>query len=183
MKKKSFSLVLILIFSTIIYAQLQPQYGKWLFIQSDKALQYRIAVVKQVGDVASLQLQFRVNNEDEVYCKSARCNGMLLTLNNTNVGDAESTKYDFVFEKSFVGLNNIYTWPILITTELKTWPDGSKRFFSLKNGNIVYTLPNSTVEQPASVPYCCVDIILVGLPNEHRCIRSGFNYATAIHVK
>lgn len=166
-----------------LYTSAQTEYSDWLFVQSDKSLQYRIAVEKQEGDVAFLRMQFRVNDEDQVHCKSSLCDGILLSLSNKNVGDNESTKYSFVFEKSFIGINNIYTWPTLLTTELKTWPDGSKRFLSKKRG-IVYTLAaNPNYEQDAAVPYCCVDVRLAGRPNEHRCSRNGYNADKAIIVK
>ena len=184
---KKFLLLLSILFIGLYVSAQTPSpkmdYSDWLFVQSDKSLQYRIAVEKQEGDIASLRLQFRVNNEDPIHCKSAACDGILLSLSNKNVGDNESTHYSFVFEKSFIGINNIYTWPTLITTELKTWPDGSKRFLSKKMG-IVYTLAESpNYLQDAVVPYCCVDVILAGRPNEHRCGRHGYNAATAIIVK
>jgi len=182
MKKIFFSFLLFALAATNAISQLHPEYSQWLFVQSDKALQYRIAIVKQEGPVATLQIQFRVNNEDEVYCKSELCNGMLLSLNNVNVGDKESTKYSFIFEKSFVGLDNIYTWPVLLTTELKTWPDGSKRYLSFTKG-IVYTTSDSDDERSANVPYCCVDIRLAANPNQHRCESHGFDAANAIIIK
>ena len=175
--------LLLLLLATTANSQVKKlEYSQWFFVQSDKALQYRIAVVKQVGSIATLQLQFRVNNEDEVFCKSDLCDGMLLALKNKNVGDDESTNYSFIFEKSFVGLNTFYTWPQQITTELKTWPDGSKRFFNPTRG-IVYTNPDSETEYNASIPYCCVDIRLRSNPNQHRCGTHGFDRDKAIIVK
>lgn len=180
---KSVFIVLLFVFITInVKSQIHPEYCNWLFIQSDKALQYRIAVVKQEGSVATLQFQFRVNNEDEVYCKSSMCNGMLLSLRNKNVGDEETTQYSFIFEKSFIGLDNIYTWPQLLTAELKTWPDGSKRYWSLTKG-IVYTVPGDETEHNADIPYCCVDVRLTANPNNHRCETHGFDTQNAIIVK
>ena len=182
MKSVFFSILFFALTINNANSQLQPEYSQWLFVQSDKALQYRIAVVKKEGNVATLQLQFRVNNEDGVYCKSELCNGMLLSLSNLNAGDTESTKYSFIFEKSFVGLNNIYTWPVFLTTELKTWPDGSKRYLSLTKG-IVYTTADSDFEQNADVPYCCVDVRLTHNPDQHRCERHGFDVANALIIK
>lgn len=182
MQKALFIIVIIILSATNTKAQTITGYSNWVFIQSDKALQYRVSVVKQEGPVASLQFQFRVNNEDEVYCKSSMCNGMLLGLSNKNVGDAESTKYNFIFEKSFIGLDNIYIWPQLLTTELKTWPDGSKRFWTANKG-IVYTNAGNDVQYHAGIPYCCVDVRLASNPDNHRCDRFGFEYAGAITVK
>lgn len=182
MKKNILTLLSLIVIAFKVSSQTLPQYSQWLFVQSDKALQYRIAVIKQEGTNASLQLQFRVNNEDQVFCKSALCDGMLLSLENVNVGDEKSTNYSFIFEKGFVGLNNIYTWPQLITTELKTWPDGSKRYFSFTKG-IVYTKPGDNTEFHANVPNCCVDIRLAANPNDHRCERHGFDIENAIIVK
>ena len=168
---------------TTLYAQGgELKYSKWLFVQSDQSLQSRIAVVKMEGNTAYLQLQYRVNNEDEIYCKSPDCNGILLVVSNTNVGDKESTKYSFVFEKSFVGLNNIYTMPQLITTELKTWPDGSKRFWTPERG-IVYTKPDSDAQYFAYVPSSCADVPLISNPTYHRCKRAGFDRANAVIVR
>lgn len=181
MKKIQIVVLFFLIITQVTAQTSKLQYSNWFFVQSDKALQYRIAIVKQVGDVASLQLQFRVNNQDEVFCKSPLCDGMLLSLRNTEVGATESSKYSFIFKKSFVGLDNIYTWPQLITTELKTWPDGSKRFLNLSRG-IVYTNSGSTTENEANVPDCCVDIVLGANPNDHRCDRHGFDSGKAIIV-
>jgi hypothetical protein len=181
--KKNYTLLFFLLIATTATAQVKKlSYSNWLFVQSDKALQYRIAIVKQVGDVATLQLQFRVNNDDAIFCKSTLCDGMLLSLKNTEVGDDISTKYSFIFKKSFVGVDNIYTWPQQLTTELKTWPDGSKRYLSLTKG-IVYTNPGSDVEYHASVPDCCVDVILAANPKEHRCDRHGFDSNNAIIVQ
>lgn len=182
MLKNVIVIVLFLLSALNAKSQSEVHYSNWLFIQSDKALQYRIAVIKMEGDIASLQLQFRVNNEDGVYCKSSMCDGMLLSLSNKNVGDKESTKYSFVFDKSFIGLENIYTWPQLLTTELKTWPDGSKRFWSVTRG-IVYTNAGSDEEYDASVPYCCVDVRLGQNPDNHRCGRHGFDFSTAVTIK
>lgn len=180
--KKIQTLVLLFFVATATFGQVKKlQYSNWLYAQGDKALQYRVAVLKQVGDVATLQLQFRVNNEDEVFCKSTLCDGMLLTIENKDVGKTDTTIHSIIFKKSFVGLDNIYTWPTNITTELKTYPDGSKKFLSVTKG-IVYTNAGSTVENNAYVPNWCVDIVLGANPNEHRCRRYGFDSSKAIIV-
>ena len=168
MKKLLLSLCLLFIIGELM-AQAEADYSKWLFMQSDKSLQYRMAVVKKEGDIAYLQLQFRVKADDEVHCKNAMCEGLLLYLSHDNIGRTETVRYYFLFDKSFEGDNKIYKMDQLIPVEFKTWPDGSKRYLSKERG-IVYTQTTTGDQEfTAQVLNVCVDIRLKGQPGNHRC--------------
>jgi hypothetical protein len=112
-----------------------------------------------------LQVQFRVNKDDEIHCKSALCDGLLANLVYTDGATNKTAEHHLIFSKSFTGP---YTWDKQIPIEFKTWPDGSKRYLSKKLG-IVAVLPDAPgVEQNASYFYNCVDIVLTNSP-DHRC--------------
>ena len=166
------SVIYLLILSSLssaVNAQAETDYSRWLFMQSDKSLQYRMAAVKKEGDITYLQLQFRVKADDAVHCKNAMCEGLMLYLSHDNIGRTETVKYYFLFDKSFEGDDKTYTMPQLIPVELKTWPDGSKRYFTKERG-IVYTqLSTGNEEFTAQVLNICVDIRLKGQPNNNRC--------------
>jgi len=170
---KSIIFLLILsAFSTGVAAQKETDYSNWLFMQSDKSLQYRMAEVKKEGDFSYFQLQFRVKADDEVHCKNAMCEGLLLYLSHDNIEKTETVKYYFLFDKSFEGDNKTYSMKQLIPVELKTWPDGSKRYFT-KDKGIVYTqTATGEKEFQAQVLNICVDIRIKNQPGNHRCTRN-----------
>ncbi|MES2754039.1 MAG: hypothetical protein V4659_05185 [Pseudomonadota bacterium] len=57
-----------------------PAWGAWVYVQGDKAVQYRVAKVGQDGDVARLKYQLRVEPGNTVACYSDRCSGYVVYL-------------------------------------------------------------------------------------------------------
>lgn len=152
-------------------------YTEWLFVQSDKALQYRLGVAKKEGTLHYLQLQFKVKSDDEIHCRGAECDGYVLYLSHAiDGGGAETVKYHLYFDASFVG-DKIYIFPNLIPIELKTWEDGSKRFLD-KHRGLLASHPNGFVER-AQYFYNCVDFKLKG-QSKTRC--DDFDMAKAVRV-
>lgn len=139
-------------------------YSNWLFIQSDKALQYRFKMVKQEGDVGYFQVQFRINSEDPIFCKHPTCLGYLLVFGYPTLDNQKNIETSYKFYNTY---KEIYTRPELVPIKL-SFPDGSKRF--LKQDGFFYSLAGSDVQQPASYLFGnCVDDILSNNPNYHRC--------------
>ena len=155
-------------------------YSNWLFIQGDKALQYRFKLVKQEGDVGYFQVQFKINFEDPIFCKHPTCEGYLLVFGYPSLDNQNNIDTSYKFYNTFKG---VYTRPELVPLKL-SFPDGSKRF--LKQEGFFYTLAGSDAQQPASYLFGnCVDDILSNNPKQHRCKPYGptFKEAEAITVK
>ena len=174
--------IVLTLLNNIVQAQSESAYSNWLFMQSDKSLQYRIAVAKTEGNIAYLQLQFKVNADDEVHCRNAICEGLMLKLTHDNIERTETVKHYFLFDKSFEGDGKLHKMEALIPMEFKTWPDGSKRYLTKEKGIVYTTIESGNTEYTAQVFNICVDIRLKGQPNNHRC-KWGFDFDKAIVVK
>jgi hypothetical protein len=153
------------------FCQTQPAFSKWLFVKSDKALQYRFALAKQEGDLAQLLVEFRIKTDDPIHCQGPTCNGYIAYLSYEEPGTSNSNEIHLQFAKSFENPGRIYRLLFTIPIEFKTWPDGSRRFLSMENG-IVYTTATNKEEQKAMYFYTCVDFVLQGQAQNHRCTRS-----------
>lgn len=180
--KQILLLIMITLSAVCVKAQKESDYSNWLFMQSDKSLQYRMAEVKKEGNIAFLQLQFRVKSDDEVHCNTAQCEGLLLYLYHSNVAQTEKVEYHFLFDKSFEGDGKVYTMQQLVPVEFKTWPDGSKRYLNKERG-IVYTKADTGTEEfNAYVINVCVGNRIVNQPKNHRC-KWEFKPELAVVVK
>lgn len=58
----------------------EPAWGAWTYLQSDKAVQYRVAKIGQEGDTVLLKSQFRVEPDNKIACYSDRCEGYVVYL-------------------------------------------------------------------------------------------------------
>jgi hypothetical protein len=58
----------------------EPAWGSRIYLQSDKAVQYRVAKVGQEGDTVLLKSQFRVEPDYKIACYSDRCEGYVVYL-------------------------------------------------------------------------------------------------------
>ena len=136
----------------------EADYSDWLFIKSDKALQVRYKLVKQEGEIGQYSVQFRINFEDEIFCKSETCKGYLLTFGYPDLNGIKNIYSHYKFYNTFKG---IYTYPKLIPIKT-SFNDGSKRFLT-KQG-FSFTTKNSTEERAANLFDNCVDIITTREP-------------------
>lgn len=73
----------------------------WLFVQSDKAVQYRLAKVREEGSHFIFRIQYRVNSSDPIYHPASQ--GYHLFKHTDN-----GVKYYVNFPASFEGVNRIY---------------------------------------------------------------------------
>lgn len=155
-------------------------YSKWLFIQGDKALQYRFKLIKEEGDTGYYQVQFRTEFEDSIFCKHPTCLGYLLVFGYPAPDNQTNIETSYAFYNTF---KDVYTRPDLVPLKL-SFPDGSKRFLTPDGFN--YTLAGSTEAQPATYLFGnCVDDILEGKPDYHRCkpYQPAFKSSEAIVIK
>ena len=142
----------------------ESNYSNWLFVQSDKAVQYRFKLVKQEGDIGFYQVQFKTNFDDRIFCKHPTCLGYLLVFGYPDLDNQKNIETSYKFYNTY---KEVYTRPELVPIRL-SFPDGSKRL--LKQEGFHYTLAGSTDEQPAINLFGnCVDDILDGKPDYHRC--------------
>lgn len=152
----------------------QNDYSEWLFIQSDKALQFRYKLMKTEKDIGYFQVQFRINFEDQIFCSHPTCMGYLLSFSYPAYDNQTNIYTSYKFYNTFKG---VYTIPELVPIRLD-FPDGSKRI--PRPDGFYYTTANDKTEQRAYVFYNCVDNILSNSP-DHRC--RDFKDAEAIVVK
>src|SRR5690606_7598580 len=115
-------------------------YSNWLFLQSDKALQVRYKQVKQEGDVAHFQVQFKINFEDRIFCNDPTCLGYLMVFGyRTLDGESKVTK-SYKFYNTY---KEVYTLPETIPVNM-SFPDGSKRY--LRQEGFFYTVAGDDME-------------------------------------
>ena len=104
----------------------------WLFVQSDKAVQYRLAKVRE--DSANshfiFRIQYRVNSSDPIYTPAS--NGYHLY----RLTDSEA-EYRVDFPASFTGLNTIYELP----DEIALFVDGIHVSWDSVTNELVYHDP------------------------------------------
>lgn len=156
-------------------------YSNWLFIKSDKAMQYRFQLVKQEGDIGYFRVQFKTHFEDPIFCKHPTCLGYLLVFSYPSLDNQRNIATSYKFYNTY---KEVYTRPELVPIKL-TFPDGSKRMLT-ENG-FFYTLADSDTPKPAINLFDnCVDDILSNNPNYHRCkpySNPEFKEAEAIVLK
>ncbi len=174
-------IVAFLLFAVSAFAQKEADYTNWFFVQSDKAMQVRYALVKQEGDMGQYSVQFRINQEDGIFCKSADCEGYVMAFSYPTADNSSSIYHHFIFYNTFKG---VYTMKSLMPIKNK-FADGSKRFLS-KTAGMMYELANGQ-QGTADVFYNCVDEKLKST-TKTRCEGSGsyrniFKTAEAIIVK
>lgn len=104
----------------------------WLFVQSDKAVQYRLAKVGE--DSANshfiFRIQYRVNSSDPIYTPAS--NGYHLY----RLTDSED-EYRVEFPASFTGLNTIYELPV----DIRLFVDGIHVSWDSVTNELVYHDP------------------------------------------
>jgi hypothetical protein len=101
----------------------------WLFVQSDKAVQYRLAKVREdsANNHYIFRIQYRVNSEDEIYTPAS--NGYHL-YRLTDSG----AQYRVEFPASFTGLTTIYELPL----DIALFVDGTHVSWDSTTNKLVY---------------------------------------------
>lgn len=126
----------------------------WLFVQSDKAVQYRLAKVREEGPHFIFRIQYRVNSEDSIYHPSS--NGYHLY----RYTDAPDDLYYVYFPASFKGLEQIYE----LEREIALFVDGIHVDWDPNTNQLIYLDP---AYRPSSGTSCVDDN-----SSESRCERN-----------
>lgn len=142
------------------------EWGKWVYVQSDKAVQYRVAKVGEEGDVALLRYQLRVELGNDLACYSDQCEGYILYLQvfDPVASDFVATRHLFFPRNS----SAVYDLPEVIRFPVRTSPTG-RRFLDLETGLPMYEL----FSEPGTLAVTeviqgCVDDIQTGY-SDTRC--------------
>lgn len=146
------------------FAQTEPEYGKWLFINGDKAVQARYALVKEEGDVSHFKVQIRINFEDGIF-SDVNSEGYLVAFGFPTYDNQKTDFKHFIIYNSY---KDIYTLDGLMSLRTQ-FPDGSKRFYDEDRG-FMYKLANG-YEDMVNLDNC-VDNKMVG-SNNSRCHGSN----------
>jgi hypothetical protein len=115
----------------------------WLFVQSDKAVQYRLAKVGEEGSHHIFRIQYRVNSSDDIYTPAS--NGYHL-YRLTDSG----AQYRVDFPASFTGLNTIYELP----DEIALFVDGINVSWDSVTNELVY---HDAAYRPSGYTSCVDD--------------------------
>lgn len=164
---KRVCLIALLLYTFGAFAQKDADYTNWFFVQSDKAMQVRYALVKQEGDVGHYSVQFRINQQDDIFCKSADCEGYVMAFSYPTPDNKNTIYHHFIFYNTFKG---VYTMKNLVPIK-NSWPDGSKRYLS-KDEGLMYELADGQKGSAAQIFYNCVDEKLKST-NKTRCEGGG----------
>lgn len=140
-------------------------WSQWLFVQSDKALQYRFSRVSGTGEgIYQIKIQYRINKTDDIYCSDANCNGYIYWGGFYSLdGRGYSKEYRLYFSNNFKGntsgMQGVYTLPETIPIEVKTFSDGKRIwdedeqrcYFILDNGyKDVFRFADACVDEKLS---------------------------------
>ena len=146
-------------------------YGKWLFIQSDKAVQMRMAKVKQEGNVCYLQMQVRLNKEDKIFCREPNCTGYLWFFSYEPEGGGKIESH-LVIKNTY---ERIYTYPVLIPVTLKN-DAGFEQYWDETDKEVKLHVKSTGERRRLELGWSCVDNDMSDTP-AHRC--SMFNLQRA----
>jgi hypothetical protein len=147
------------------FAQADEDYTQWFFVQGDKAIQERYALVKEEGDMSYFRVQFRINFEDGIFT-DVGSEGYVTAFSYPQLDQQSNIYKHFIFYNTFKG---IHTMDELMPVKMK-FPDGSKRFLSKTDG-FMYELVNGQTGK-ANFFYNCVDNLMIGQSGS-RCHGSG----------
>lgn len=112
----------------------------WLFVQSDKAVQYRLAKVREEGSHFIFRIQYRVNSSDPIYHPASQ--GYHLFKHTDN-----GVKYYVYFPASFEGVNRIYE----LEDEIALFVNGTDVEWDETRNELVY---HNWMDLPSSYSSC-----------------------------
>jgi hypothetical protein len=116
----------------------------WFFVQGDKAVQYRLAKVREEGPHFVFRIQYRVNSEDTIYHPSS--NGYHLYRYTDEPDDA----YYVYFPASFKGLDQIYE----LERDIKLFVNGDDVEWDPTTNELIYW---NSMYRPSSGSSCVDD--------------------------
>lgn len=156
-------------------ASAAPAWGSWVYLQGDKAVQYRVAKVGQEGDIALLKYQLRVEPDNTVACYSDRCEGYVVHLpvfDPVAVGIVAT--HDVFFPRGTAA-----TWDLPETVRFPVRTSATGRRFIDERGLPMYEIfENPGVLKVTEVLQACVDDKISGVNT--RC--SDYDADKAVRV-
>ncbi|MCW3074254.1 MAG: hypothetical protein JWP69_1323 [Flaviaesturariibacter sp.] len=150
-------------------------FSDWYFMQSDKAVQYSLALVRQVKDTGYLRMRLRINKGDAIWCSNEQCLGYRIFLGYDMPDMATSQQHHYKFYNSYA--KPYYELPFDIPVLLRTYEDGSKRYWDTEIRKVMYHVPSNGQKGMVNFLSVCVDDILAS-SGRHRC-TTLFNEAAA----
>lgn len=163
--------------STSPAAKADVKWGKWTYIQSDKAVQFRVARIGQDGDIALLKYQLRAEPDSDISCYSDRCEGYTVHL---PVFDPVARDIVATHNLFFpAGSTAVYDLPEQIHFPIRT-TDTGRRFIDPATGLPMYEIfDNPGVLKVTEVLQGCVDERIKNYDN-NRC--ADFDAGAAVTV-
>lgn len=135
------------------------EYGNWLFIKSDRAVQYRFAKVKEENNAAYFKVQFRINFEDKIFCGEPNCFGYKIYFGYPS--SIVKGEMKFANIKMMNTYKEIYDFPEPVIVQL-SYPDGSSILFD-KEQSFLAKRSDGSVQQ-AHIFYNCIDVLEAKFP-------------------
>ena len=148
-------------------------FGNWKFVQSDKAIQYRFKKEKQDGDKIYLKMQFKLNKNDEIFCKEPECKGYYFFFNFSN----EYIKIDNHY-MIYNTAERIYDLPQTIILKLLKSESG-EQYWDETEKALMYKEPNVAQPRKLEIGWSCVDNILENNAS-NRCSSFDINKAETL---
>ncbi len=137
-----------------VQAQQLPAYSDWVFFQSDKALQVRSVLLSVEGEVASMRYEFRLDRNDEIFCRNADCRGYVLAAYNYDPYTRDTTdRFSVFFPNDFTG---VWTYPATVQTRFTTYPNGDRSFWDEHLG-AAFVPAGSSVPRKLNLVEGCAD--------------------------
>lgn len=102
-------MVLLLSFAGINTAKAQERYSDWLYLKSDKPIQFRYFKVKEDESKVYFKMQLKYNKTTSVYCQ--RCIGYTVLISRGLPGDADGYQlyYKFYQTDDIVTLDHVFS--------------------------------------------------------------------------
>lgn len=159
-------------------ASTELAWGKWTYLQGDKAVQYRVAKLSQTGDVATLQYQLRIEPDNSISCYSEQCEGYVIYLAvfDPVARDFVARHHLFFPAKS----TEIYDVPEKVSFPIRT-SDTGRRFIDEATGLPMYEIFDDPGRlRVTEVLQACVDDRITNYA-DNRC--SDFDESQAITIR
>lgn len=147
-------------FQPKVIAQVELDYGDWLFIQGDKAVQARYALIKEEEDISYFKVQLRINFDDQIF-SDVNSEGYVVAFGFPTYDNQTTDFKHFMIYNTY---KDVYTIDELMSMRTK-FPDGSRRFY-VKDRGFMYELANGYKDMVNLEN--CVDNKMIG-NNDSRC--------------
>jgi hypothetical protein len=166
-------------------AMAQNNYSDWLYLRSDKPIQFRLEKTKVEGNKVFYKIHLRLNKEGAGFCTHELCYGYVIYLPiyeyDTNTKTGKSTNLHFKMPKEFTGE---YTIATEYYTVNKAESNGFVSYWDHdKNYPMQKIISSGEIRQQLEFLRGCVDTKRVNKPYNDYCNQNGFKESEAIEIK